>query len=113
VVSWGSTKGPILDALDRLVAAKESVGFLQLRLLNPFPSEAVMAYLAKAKRRVNIEMNFSAQLGGLIRERTGVEPTHLVVKYNGRPMSSNEIHDAVKAIIHNQAPHRTVLTHGA
>ncbi|HYM39077.1 MAG TPA: 2-oxoacid:ferredoxin oxidoreductase subunit alpha [Thermoplasmata archaeon] len=113
LVSWGSTKGPILDALDRLLAEKESVGFLQLRLLNPFPSEAVLAYLAKAKHRVDIEMNFSAQLGGLIRERTGIEPTHLVVKYNGRPMSNTEVHDAIKAIIRNQAPHRTVLTHGA
>ncbi|HII40220.1 MAG TPA: 2-oxoacid:acceptor oxidoreductase subunit alpha [Thermoplasmata archaeon] len=113
IVSWGSTKGPILDALDRLHAEKESVGFLQMRLLNPFPSEAVMTLLARAKRRVDIEMNFSAQLAGLIRERTGVDMTHLVVKYNGRPMSNNEVHDAVKAIIHGQVPHRTVLTHGA
>ncbi len=113
LVSWGSTKGPILDALDQLLAAKESVGFLQLRLLNPFPTEAVLAHLAKAKHRVDIEMNFSAQLGGLIRERTGIAPTHLVLKYNGRPMSNNEVHDAVRAIIRNQAPPRTVLTHGA
>ncbi len=113
VVSWGSTKGPLLDALETLQTEKESVGFLQLRLLNPFPAEAVMAHLAKAEHRINVEMNFGAQLGGLIRERTGVEPTHLILKYNGRPMSSNELHDAIKAIIHDQAPHRTVLTHGA
>ncbi len=113
IVSWGSTKGPILDALDRLLAEKESVGFLQLRLLNPFPSEAVMKHLAAAKNRVNIEMNFGAQLGGLIRERTGVAATHLVLKYTGRPMSNNELLDAVKAIIRGKAPHRTVLTHGA
>jgi 2-oxoglutarate ferredoxin oxidoreductase subunit alpha len=113
LVSWGSTKGPILDALDRLLSEKESVGFLQLRLLNPFPSEAVMTYLAKAKNRVDIEMNFGAQLGGLIRERTGVDSTHLVLKYNGRPMSSNEVHDAIQAILRGNAPHRTVLNHGA
>ena len=113
LVGWGSTKGPLLDALDGLLAEKESVGFLQLRLLNPFPTEAVMAHLAKAKRRVDVEMNFGAQLGGLIRERTGVEPSHYIVKYNGRPMSNNELRDAIKAIIRNQAPKRTVLTHGA
>ena len=113
VVAWGSTKGPLLDALDRLLADKESVGFLQLRLLNPFPSDVVMAYMAKAKQRVDIEMNFGAQLGGLIRERTGVGLTHTVVKYNGRPMSNDELYDAIKAIIHNQAPKRTVLTRGA
>ncbi len=113
VVSWGSTKGPLLDALERLQAEKESVGFLQLRLLNPFPSEAVVAHLAKAKHRIDVEMNFGAQLGGLIRERTLVEPTHYIVKYNGRPMSNNELYVAIKAILHGKAPHRTVLTRGA
>ncbi|MFA5896130.1 MAG: 2-oxoacid:acceptor oxidoreductase subunit alpha [Thermoplasmata archaeon] len=113
IVSWGSTKGAILDALDRLHAEKQSVGFLQLRLLNPFPSEAVMAHLAKAKRRVDVEMNFSGQLGGLIRERTGVDCTHQVVKYNGRPMSSTEVYDAVLRIILGKAEKRTVLTLGA
>ncbi len=113
IVSWGSTKGAILDALDRFLAEKQSVGFLQLRLLNPFPDEAVMAYLAKAKRRVDVEMNFSGQLGGLIRERTGVDCTHRVVKYNGRPMSSTEVYDAVLRVIHGKAEKRTVLTLGA
>ena len=113
LVGWGSTKGPLLDALDRLRAEKESVGFLQMRLLNPFPSEAVMTHLAKAKNRVDVEMNFGAQLGGLVRERTGVDFTHHILKYNGRPMSNNELYDAIKAIIHDQASPRTVLTHGA
>ncbi len=113
VVSWGSTKGPLLDALDKLHADKESVGFLQLRLLNPFPMDAVMTYLANAKRRVDVEMNFSAQLGGLIRERTGVALTHTVVKYNGRPMSNTELVDTLKAIIRGKAAPRTVLTRGA
>lgn len=113
VVSWGSTKGAILDALDRLHTEKESVGFLQLRLLNPFPSEAVVKFLGRAKCRVDIEMNYSGQLGGLIRERTGVECTHQVVKYNGRPMSSTEIHDILQRIIRGKAEKRTVLTLGA
>src|SRR3990172_4474416 len=37
LVSWGSTKGAILDALDRLAAEGERVGYLHIRLLNPFP----------------------------------------------------------------------------
>ncbi len=113
IVSWGSTKGAILDALERLHAEKTSVGFLQLRLLNPFPEEAVAAHLAKAKRRIDVEMNFSGQLGGLIREKTGVECTHQVVKYNGRPMSSTEIYEAVRKILRGTAEKRTVLTLGA
>jgi len=113
VVSWGSTKGAILDALERLHAEDASVGFLQIRLLNPFPSEAVLEYLAPAERRVDVEMNFSGQLAGLIRERTGVEVTHKVLKYNGRPMSSTEVYEALLRILRGKADPRTVLTRGA
>ena len=113
IVSWGSTKGAILDALDRLHGEKANVGYLHLRMLNPFPVEAVMTLLARAKRRIDVEMNFSGQLAGLIRERTGVAMTHTVVKYNGRSMSSTETYDALKAILRGTAEQRTVLTRGA
>src|SRR5947208_12673192 len=59
------------------------VGYLHVRLINPFPSEEILPYLAKAKRRVGIEMNFGAQLAGIVREYTGVEMTHFILKYNG------------------------------
>lgn len=113
IVSWGSTKGAILDALDLLGKEKAGVGYLHLRLLNPFPVESTAAILAKARRRIGIEMNFSAQLGGLVRERTGIEMTHSIVKYNGRSMSSTEVREALLAILHGKAEKRTVLTHGA
>lgn len=114
LVSWGSTKGPLLDALDRLWAEDAKIGYLHIRLVNPFPTESVIARLSKAKRLVAVEMNFGAQLAGIVRERTGIEITHSILKYNGRPMSSTELYDAIKAATRrNKAPKRTVLTHGA
>ena len=41
VISWGSTKGVILDAMDRLIEEGKMIRFVQLRLLHPFPSERV------------------------------------------------------------------------
>ncbi len=113
LVSWGSTKGPLLDALDRLWAEGAKLGYLHVRLINPFPTESVVAYLAKAKRRVAVEMNFGAQLAGIVREMTGIAMTHCILKYNGRPMSSTELYDAIKAVTRRKAAKRTVLTHGA
>ena len=113
LVSWGSTKGPLLDALDRLWAEGAKLGYLHVRLINPFPTESVVAYLAKAKRRVAVEMNFGAQLAGIVREMTGIAMTHSILKYNGRPMSSTELYDAIKAVTRRKAAKRTVLTHGA
>ena len=112
VVSWGSTKGAILDAMDALEKEGVKLGFLQIRLVNPFPVEPVMRALARAKAVVNVEMNFGAQMGGLIRERTGIDPTHHIIKYNGRPMSSTELAAAFRAVAMGKAPRKQVLTYG-
>jgi 2-oxoglutarate ferredoxin oxidoreductase subunit alpha len=113
IVSWGSTKGAILDAMEWLKEDGVSVNFLQLRLINPFPTDDVKNLLSKAKKIVGIEMNYSGQLIGILRERTCIPVDQLVVKYNGRPMSCEEICDAVKAIAAGTAPKKLVLKHGA
>ncbi len=113
VVSWGSTKGAILDAMEWLKQDGIEVNFLQLRLIHPFPTAYVTKVLSKAKKIVGIEMNYSGQLIGILREATCIPVEQLVLKYNGRPMSSEEIYDALKKIHEGDAPKRIVLKHGA
>jgi 2-oxoglutarate ferredoxin oxidoreductase subunit alpha len=114
IVSWGTPKGAILDALEFFEAEGLKVNFLQLRLLTPFPSEYVSEVLGRAKRKIDIEMNFSGQLASLIRQHTGIDMDHLVVKYNGRPISRDEVLESVKKIMtDSHTPRKVVLTHGA
>jgi 2-oxoglutarate ferredoxin oxidoreductase subunit alpha len=113
VVSWGSTKGAILDAMDWLKKDGVNVNFLQIRLINPFPTAYVTNLLSKAKKIVGLEMNYSGQLVGIVRERTCIPIEQLVVKYNGRPMSSEEVYDALKMIHEGKAPKKLVLKRGA
>ncbi len=112
IVSWGSTKGAILDAMDRLKEAGHNLGFLQLRLLHPFPTEAVTKLLKRSKLRIGVEMNYSGQLIGIIRENTGMAVKYRVLKYNGRPISEDELVVAFSSILKGGAPERTVLTRG-
>jgi 2-oxoglutarate ferredoxin oxidoreductase subunit alpha len=113
VVSWGSTKGAILDAMEWLKQDGIKINFLQIRLVHPFPTEYVTEVLTKAKKIVGIEMNYSAQLIGILRERTCIPVKQVVVKYNGRPMSAEEVYDALKMIYEGKAPTRIVLKRGA
>lgn len=114
LVSWGSTKGVILDVVERLQGEGINVKFVQVRLMNPFPSELVGRMLAGASKVIGIEMNYTAQLGTLLRQNTGRDYDYRIVKYNGRPMSLDEVYNAVKRIINdNNAPKRQVLKHGA
>src|ERR687897_191384 len=114
IISWGSTKGAILDALDKLAAEGTSVKYIQVRLMHPFPSELVKSMLKDAKTVINIEMNYTGQLGSLVRQHTGLEANYQIVKYNGRQMSLDEVYNAVKRIIlHGDAPRRQVLRSGS
>ena len=114
IISWGSTKGAILDAIDKLAAEGTRVKYIQVRLMHPFPSELVKSMLKDAKTVINIEMNYTGQLGSLVRQHTGLEANYQIVKYNGRQMSLDEVYNSVKRIIlHGDAPRRQVLRSGS
>jgi len=113
IISWGSTKGAILDAMDILAVEGMRVKYIQVRLMHPFPSELVKSMLKDAKTVIDIEMNYTGQLGSLVRQHTGLEANYHIVKYNGRPMSLNEVYNGVKRIIRGDAPRRQVLKSGA
>ena len=87
--------------------------FVQLRLLHPFPSELVRRMLMNTKVLIDIEMNWTCQLGMLIEQNLHREIDYRIIKYNGRPMSSSEIYYALKSIIvEGNASKRIVLTQG-
>jgi 2-oxoglutarate ferredoxin oxidoreductase subunit alpha len=113
IISWGSTKGAILDVMEKLKAQGTNVKFIQVRLMSPFPSELIRSMLKGVKTVIDIEMNYSGQLGSLVRQHTSIEADYQIVKYNGRPMSLDEVYNAVKRIMDRDAPRRQVLKSGA
>jgi len=112
IVSWGSPKGAILEAIERLRQESYKMHFLQVRMPHPLPKEYVAEVLGKAKKKIVVEGNYSAQLAGIIKEETGIAMDYFVLKWNGRPMSSDEVYEALKLIMQEKAPRRQVLTHG-
>jgi len=113
IVSWGSPKGAILEAMERLRQEGFKTNFLQVRMPHPLPKDFIAEVLNKAQKRIDVEMNYSGQLAGIIREKTGIAMDYFVLKWNGRPMSADEIYEALKLIMQEKAPQRQVLTHGA
>ena len=99
IAGWGSTAGAVKEAVDRLRAEGFDAGSLHFTDLWPFPVEATEKALGKAKRFFMVEQNSSAQLGQLIRERTGLVYSGAVLKYDGRPFYPVEIVDGVKAYV--------------
>ncbi len=113
VVSWGSPKGAILEALKALNREGHSLGFLQVRMIHPLPWKEIREILRDRDKVIDVEMNYSGQLGGIIREKTGIPMSFFILKYNGRPMTSTEVQEALIEILKGRAPERRVLTYGS
>jgi 2-oxoglutarate ferredoxin oxidoreductase subunit alpha len=113
VVSWGSPKGAILEAMEMLKAEGLSIGFMQLRMLHPLPKEYVANALKSARKIIDVESNYLGQLAGILREATGIQANFYILKYTGRPMTTTEVYVALKKILRGEAPDRQVLTYGS
>jgi 2-oxoglutarate ferredoxin oxidoreductase subunit alpha len=113
IISWGSTKGPILDALEMLKKEGIDIGFIQIKLIHPFPTEHVKSLLENVKTIIDIEANHSGQLGKIFKQNVTREIDYFILKYSGRGMTSTEIFDSLKKITENKANKREVLEHGS
>lgn len=91
IVSWGSTKGPILEALDLAEEQGKKVNFLQIKCVLPFPTEEVKKILSGAKKLLMLETNFDSQMGGVIAQNTGILIQDKLLRYDGRPIHPAQI----------------------
>jgi len=93
ILSWGSPKGAILDAIsDRKIDAK----FIQILYLEPF-SEKIKLELAKAGKILIIENNGSGNLSQLLTQKTGIfiDEKNKILRYDGRPFLSDELAEEI------------------
>ncbi len=113
IVSWGSPKGAIIEALNQLKEEGYSLGFIQVRMVFPLPSTYLNKALMGKTRIIDIEDNHNAQLAGVITQYALIKPNYYILKYSGRPMTVTEVYNALKAILDDKAAERQVLNNGA
>ena len=97
LVGWGSTWGPIREALD-ILNSKDGKKYAALMFSDvfPLPTRRLMEKTAKAGEIVNVEQNATGQLAKLIRTETGIRTSRSVLKYDGRQISGREIADRLE-----------------
>jgi len=91
-VSWGSTFGPLQEAVDRLNSSKQgSANLLHFTDLWPFPTESAISAMDSARKLVSVEVNATGQLATLIRSQTGRAMDGSILKYDGRAFTPEYI----------------------
>ncbi len=99
-VSWGSVKGPVLEAMRLLQEQGTQVSFIHFTHIYPLSSQEITPMFPRDKRYILIENNSHAQFGKLLRQETGIQIEEKLLKYDGRPFWSEEIVEYVKNSLH-------------
>lgn len=103
LVGWGSTEGPIREAVDRARAAGDSVSSLHIRHISPLPN-GLEEVFAGFNHVFVVEMNDEGlygygQLGGLLRSRYCDPKIRGLTKTDGLTFKVKEILDRAKGTI--------------
>lgn len=101
VLCFGTTKGPVLEAMRWLEPDGVKVAVMQVVTVWPFPADEVSAFLAAAKRSVIIEGNYTGQLQGLVREQCLRDVDETLHRYDGRPFSPEMVYAKLKEVAEN------------
>ncbi|PIP15065.1 2-oxoacid:ferredoxin oxidoreductase subunit alpha [Candidatus Roizmanbacteria bacterium CG22_combo_CG10-13_8_21_14_all_35_9] len=86
-VSWGSGKGAVLEAQKQL----GNTALIHFTHVYPLDKEKVRPFFQKKKRYILVESNSWGQFGKLLQQETGVEIKERILKYDGRPITAEEV----------------------
>ena len=96
VIGWGSTYGPIYQAVKEIRKTDSDVSYTHLRHLFPLP-ENLGALLGNFNQLLVPEMNMG-QLSTLLRDQLGVDPTPFC-KVTGQPFLISELTEKMQSML--------------
>jgi len=96
IIFWGSTKGAVLEAAKYI---NKPIKFIQVLWMDPFDSEKVESELQNAKLIIDVEANQTGQLASLIREKTGIQVDHKILRHDSKPFDPLELAETINGIL--------------
>lgn len=98
VLCFGSTLGPVREAVEILAGERADIGMVHLGDIVPFPAAELGQRLAAAQTVVCVEQNSTGQLARLVRRETGLSPDEVVLKFDGRPFTGVELAERLRPL---------------
>jgi 2-oxoglutarate ferredoxin oxidoreductase subunit alpha len=93
IVCWGTTTGPVREAVDRALAKGYPVAALQCRMVHPIPAE-VRPFLESMDTVLVPELNWTGQFAQMLRGRF-LKPVVQLNKIDGLPFTAEEIYTKI------------------
>ncbi|WP_036214997.1 2-oxoacid:acceptor oxidoreductase subunit alpha [Lysinibacillus sphaericus] len=99
LIGFNSTRGAIEEVQERLNAQGMKVNHAHVRLIHPFPSAEMAPLVAKAKKVIVVENNYTGQLANIMKMNIGGhDKIATITKYNGTPFLPGELENRVKEL---------------
>jgi 2-oxoglutarate ferredoxin oxidoreductase subunit alpha len=98
LIGWGSTYGPMREAVSILLEQGASVNMLHLNELWPFPADVVNQAIDSVNDCYIVENNATGQLARLIKQETGNSLDNRILKFDGRPFTPEQIIAELKGV---------------
>ena len=96
LVAFGSTSGPLTEAISLLKQDDIKAGALLFNDVWPLPAEKLKKWDEKDVTMITVENNATAQLARLIQGEKLIKISDSILKYDGRPFSGQEIYHSFK-----------------
>jgi len=107
ILSWGSTSGAVLEAIDMAKERGFLIQALYPRTIYPFPNEWINDFIRGKEILLIVECNYSAQFANTIVYRCTCMSKDLkiynIMKYDGEPFTSEGIFKKIEEIINEQS----------
>ena len=106
IVAWGTTKGAVFEAVERLRASGVRAKAVVPRLLWPFPLARMEAELASARTIHVVELSYSGQYHTFLKSQLSAALAGRLVRHaraGGSPLGVGEVLDWVRARVRRAA----------
>ncbi|MCC7161620.1 MAG: 2-oxoacid:acceptor oxidoreductase subunit alpha [Anaerolineae bacterium] len=97
IIGWGSTIGPVKEAVMRAQKEGMPVAVLYPKLLYPIPVEHLNSFIERRKKIIVPELNFTGQYGRMLQAQFEREMIPLT-RYGGTPLAARDVYDKIKQV---------------
>ena len=103
IVTWGSSAGPVREAVRRLQELGTLVNSLEFCDIYPLNRSKTEDLLRGCNDLLNVECNYTGQFSRYLRAETGVSIGKQFLKYNGEPIYPVEVVKAAESALGMEA----------
>jgi 2-oxoglutarate ferredoxin oxidoreductase subunit alpha len=98
IICWGSTEGPVEEALAKAATQGLEVKALTIKMIHPLPDEEIRSFMTGLKQILVPETNFTGQLAQILRAKY-LYPFQSYAKCDGMPFTPDEIFHRIEEVI--------------